>query len=166
MVEFDPRKVSYWQLLQIFWSSHHPTYEIFSRQYRNAIFYRSEEQRIQAEQSRKEVFRIKTRPIYTTIEKAGDFYSAEDYHQKYYLRRLDKLSREFQQIYPENDQFVASTAVARVNGYLGCYGQPEELSRDIGLFGLSPNAQTYLIDYVTTKCTSFKGMTCPAPHKP
>ena len=76
LVEFDPQKVSYQQLLEIFWASHNPTHEIFSRQYRNAVFYLSEEQRIQAEQSRAAIRKIKNRPVYTAIEKAGDFYSA------------------------------------------------------------------------------------------
>jgi len=165
LVEFDPQKVSYQQLLEIFWASHDPTSKIFSHQYRNAVFYLSEEQRIQAEQSREDIRKIKNRPIYTAIEKSGDFYSAEDYHQKYYLRRLDQLIGEFRQIYPDNDQFVASTAAARVNGYLGCNGQPEDLKKEIFLFGLSPLAQTYLIDYVTTDCSRFKGLSCPAPKK-
>ena len=165
MVEFDPQKVSYQQLLQIFWASHDPTYQVFSRQYRNAVFSLSEEQRIQAEQSREDIGKIKNRPVYTAIEKAGDFYPAEDYHQKYYLRRLDKLIGEFKQMYPDNDQFVASTAAARVNGYLGCHGNPEDLKAEIALLGLSLAAQTYLLNYVATDCSRFKGLTCPAPKK-
>ncbi len=165
LVEFDPQKVSYQQLLEIFWASHNPTYEVFSRQYRNAVFYLSEEQRIQAEQSRAAIRKIKNRPIYTAIEKAGDFYSAEDYHQKYYLRRLDKLIGEFKQIYLDNKQFVASTAAARINGYLGCNGKPEDLEKEIALFGLSPAAQEYLVNRVATDCSRFKGLSCPAPKK-
>ncbi len=165
LVEFDPQKVSYQQLLEIFWASHNPTHEIFSRQYRNAVFYLSEEQRIQAEQSRAAIRKIKNRPVYTAIEKAGDFYSAEDYHQKYYLRRLDRLIGEFKQIYPDNNQFVASTAAARINGYLGCNGKPGDLKKEVALFGLSPAAQTYLVNYVVTTCSRFKGLTCPAPKR-
>ena len=165
LVEFDPQKVSYQQLLEIFWASHNPTHEIFSRQYRNAVFYLSEEQRIQAKQSRADIRKIKNRPVYTAIEKAGNFYSAEDYHQKYYLRRLDKLIGEFKQIYPDNNQFVASTAAAKINGYLGCNGNPEDLKKEVAFFGLSPAAQTYLVSYVATACSRFKGLSCPAPKK-
>ena len=165
LVEFDPQVVSYQQLLEIFWSSHNPTYEIFSRQYRNAVLYLSEEQRIQAEQSRADIRKLKNRPIHTAIEKAGDFYSAEDYHQKYYLRRLDRLIGEFKQIYPDNKQFVASTAAARINGYLGCNGKPEDLKKELALLGLSPAAQEYLVNHVATGCSRFKGMSCPAPKK-
>ncbi len=165
LVEFNPREVSYQQLLEVFWGSHNPTTKSFSRQYRNAIFYMTEEQRMQAEQSRELLERTKNRPVYTAIEEAGIFYPAEDYHQKYYLRRLDKLIGEFRQIYPDDDQFIASTAAARINGYLGCNGKPEELKRDVGLFGLSVVTQKYLVAYVATKCSRFNGLTCPAPKR-
>ncbi len=165
LVEFNPQEISYQQLLEVFWNSHDPTYEVYSRQYRNAIFYLSEDQRLQAEQSREFLESIKKHPVYTAIEKAGDFYPAEDYHQKYYLRRLDKLIVEFKQIYPDDDQFVASTAAAKINGYLGCNGRPEDLNKEVGLFGLSLATQKYLVAHISTKCSRFKGLTCPAPKR-
>jgi peptide-methionine (S)-S-oxide reductase len=164
-VEFNPQEVSYRQLLEVFWNSHDSAYEVSSRQYRNAIFYLTEEQRIQAEQSRDLVSQTKNRPVYTAIEKSGDYYPAEDYHQKYYLRRMGELIREFQQMYPDDDQFVASTSAARINGYLGCNSKPEDLQKEIGLLGLSPTAQEHLVEYVSTACSRFEGLTCPAPKK-
>ncbi len=163
LVEFNPQEISYQQLLDLFWESHDPTYESFGRQYRNAIFYLSAEQRLQAERSRELIRKAKKRPVYTAIEKAGDFYPAEDYHQKYYLRRTDKLIGEFRQMYPDEDRFSASTAAARLNGYLGCNGRPEDLQAEIGLLGLSLKAQNYLVEYVTTACSRFEGLTCPVP---
>lgn len=164
-VEFNPQEISYQQLLAVFWNSHDPTSEVYSRQYRNAIFYLSEEQRIQAEKFRERIGKEKKRPVYTAIEKAGVFYPAEDYHQKYYLRRLDKLIGEFKQMYPDNDQLLASTAAARINGYLGCYGNPEDLKEEVALFGLSASTQKYLVEYISTKCSHFRGLTCPAPKR-
>ncbi len=164
-VEFNPQEISYRQLLQIFWASHDPTHKVFSRQYRNAIFYLSDEQRNQAEQSRELVRTSKNRPVYTAIEKAGVFYPAEDYHQKYYLRRMDKLRGELEQIYPDNDQFSASTAAARINGYLGCNGKVADLQREINLLGLSLSAQKRLLEYVTSTCSGFAGVTCAAPKQ-
>jgi len=164
-VEFNPQEISYQQLLDVFWASHDPTYKVYSRQYRNAIFYLSEEQRIQAERSRELIEKSKKRPVYSAIEKAGVFYPAEDYHQKFYLRQKDKLIEEFKQIYPDDDQFIASTAAARINGYLGCNGKPEDLKKEVGLLGLSAAAQNYLVEYVATACRQFKGLTCPAPKR-
>lgn len=164
-VEFNPQEISYQQLLNVFWASHDSAYKVYSRQYRNAIFYLSEEQRIQAERSRELIEKSTKRPVHTAIEKAGDYYPAEDYHQKYYLRGMDKLMGEFKQIYPDIDQFVASTAAARINGYLGCNGKPQDLKIEVGLLGLSAAAQNYLVEYVATACRQFKGLTCPAPKQ-
>ena len=164
-VVFNPQEISYRQLLDLFWDSHDPTYEVFSRQYRNAVFYLNEEQRVQAEQSRERIKRDRNRPVYTAIEKAGNFYPAEDYHQKYYLRRDDRLIAEFKRLYPDERRFAASTAAARINGYLGCNGRPEDLQREIGRLGLSESGQNHLLNYVTTACSRFEGLTCPAPAR-
>lgn len=152
--------MSYSQLLDVFWKSHNSASKVFSRQYRNAIFYMSEEQRLEAEQSRDRLEQTTKRPVYTAIDPGTDFYPAENYHQKYYLRSVDRLITEFKRMYPDENQFAASTAAAKINGYLGCYGQPDNLKSEINLFGLSQGAQQYLIEQVSTKCGRFKGVGC------
>jgi peptide-methionine (S)-S-oxide reductase len=91
-VVFDPAKVSYPQLLKVFWESHDPTQGMrqgndTGTQYRSAIFYHGEEQKAAAEQSKAE-FQVKLDQagygeITTQIAAASDFYFAEDYHQQY-----------------------------------------------------------------------------------
>ncbi len=149
----------------MFWNSHDSTNKVYSRQYRNAIFYLSEEQRLQAEKSREQISKEKNRQVYTAIEKAGNFYPAENYHQKYYLRNTGKLIAEFKRMYPDDSRFIASTAAARINGYLGCHGTADDLLKEIGSFGLSPEAQKYLLDYVSTSCHQVESATCGAPKK-
>jgi peptide-methionine (S)-S-oxide reductase len=93
-VTFDPAKVSYEQLLDIFWQAHDPTQvnrqgPDFGTQYRSAIFFHSPEQEAAAKKSRaaldaKGKFK---RPIATEITPAGAFYRAEEYHQKYLQKR-------------------------------------------------------------------------------
>lgn len=163
LVEYDPQVISFRQLLAVFWDSHDPTYQVFGRQYRNAVFYRTEEQRKEAEQTSRTIAEEKKRPVHTAIEKAGDFYPAEDYHQKYYLRRTEQLFNEFRLLFPDEEQFAASTAATRINGYLGCNGQKEDLQSEIGQLGLSLKAQNYLVEFLTISCTRFEGLTCPAP---
>lgn len=163
LVEFDPDMISYDQLLDVFWASHDPTDEVFSRQYRNVVFYHSSSQKEQAERSRDRQAERLRRTVYTRIERATDFYPAEDYHQKYYLRRTEKLFEEFRKLFPGEEDFTASTAAARLNGYLGCNGQPEDLQKEIDSLGLSVAGQNYLLEYLTTACNRFDGMTCPAP---
>ncbi|HZS66345.1 MAG TPA: peptide-methionine (S)-S-oxide reductase MsrA [Burkholderiales bacterium] len=92
-VTFDPAKVSYEQLLDVFWVNHDPT--VTNRQfcdsgtqYRPAIFYLNDEQKRLAEASKAKWDKEKPfkQPILTEITKAGPFYPAEDYHQDYYKK--------------------------------------------------------------------------------
>jgi peptide-methionine (S)-S-oxide reductase len=90
-VEFDPEKVTYKSLLDLFWRMHDPTTlnrqgADVGTQYRSIIFYHSDEQKREAEEAKKELEKAGTygRPIVTRIEKAGPFYPAEGYHQDYF----------------------------------------------------------------------------------
>ena len=93
-VEYDPEKVSYEQLLEVFWNCHNPTTlnrqgPDVGSQYRSAIFYHTPEQEEAAEKSKKELSATNKhgRPIVTLIEEADTFYRAEDYHQQYLEKR-------------------------------------------------------------------------------
>jgi peptide-methionine (S)-S-oxide reductase len=94
LVDFDPAVVSFEQLLDIFWKSHDPTTlnrqgPDVGTQYRSAIFYFNGEQKSVAEASRaRESLGGKhRRPLATEITPASTFYPAEEYHQKYLLKR-------------------------------------------------------------------------------
>jgi len=93
-VEYDPEKVSYEQLLDVFWSSHDPTQlnrqgPDVGRQYRSVIFFHDDAQRAAAEKSKAalESSGKHSRPIVTEIEPAPTFHRAEDYHQRYLEKR-------------------------------------------------------------------------------
>ncbi len=163
-IEFDPLVVTYAELLAVFWDLHDPTSNPWSRQYRNAIFYLNESQQQQAEQSYALQTQSSSADIKTALEPARAFYPAEDYHQKYLLRQSSRLFSEFRAIYPEAADFVASTAAARVNGYLGCNGDPLMLQHQLEDFGLSRAVQEEFIKEVSRACSQFSGLTCPAPR--
>lgn len=89
-VTFDPNKVSYEELLTVFWYVHDPTTKNrqgpdIGNQYRSAIFYHTEEQKKQAEQSKKNLEKTGKykKKIVTEITQATTFYPAEEYHQQY-----------------------------------------------------------------------------------
>jgi peptide-methionine (S)-S-oxide reductase len=90
---FDPNKISYEQLVEVFWKIHNPTtknrqgFDVGS-QYRSVIFYHSEEQKRIAELSREKLQNSGKLPdkIVTEIVPAQEFYKAEEYHQKYYRK--------------------------------------------------------------------------------
>ncbi|MBK6904381.1 MAG: peptide-methionine (S)-S-oxide reductase MsrA [Saprospirales bacterium] len=89
-VNFNPKVLSFADLLEIFWSTHDPTTpnrqgNDVGPQYRSAIFYHNEAQKAIAEQSKKEVAtQIWDDPIVTEIAPLNGFWKAEDYHQNYY----------------------------------------------------------------------------------
>ena len=93
-VTFDPAKIGYRQLLEVFWQIHDPTQinrqgPDSGTQYRTAIFFHSPEQEAVAKESKAalEASKKLRRPIATEITPAGKFYLAEDYHQRYLEKR-------------------------------------------------------------------------------
>ena len=92
-IVYDPRKISYPQLLDVFWRNVDPTtpnaqFCDVGDQYRSAIFYHDESQRKAAETSKRAVERKKTfkEPVVTEIAPATRFYPAEEYHQDYHRK--------------------------------------------------------------------------------
>ncbi|XP_033375523.1 LOW QUALITY PROTEIN: peptide methionine sulfoxide reductase MsrA 1-like [Parus major] len=95
-VVFDPQKISYEELLKVFWENHDPTQgmrqqEDVGTQYRSVIYTLGPEQQGAALRSRdmyqQELGAERRGDITTTIEPAGDFYYAEDYHQQYLYKQ-------------------------------------------------------------------------------
>jgi len=93
-VEYDPAKVSYEDLLKVFWENHDPTQlnrqgPDWGTQYRSAIFYHSpdQEEAARASTAKLEKSGQYSRPIVTQIVPASTFYQAEDYHQQYLEKR-------------------------------------------------------------------------------
>jgi len=114
-IEFDPAEIAFKDLLTVFFATHDPTTlnrqgNDVGTQYRSAIFYADEEQKQEAEAFIKELNDSKSfgKPVVTTLEPLGEFYEAEDYHQKYYANnpyqpycqymippKLNKLHKQF-----------------------------------------------------------------------
>lgn len=93
-VTFDPEKVTYDDLLAVFWAEHDPTTlnrqgPDVGEQYRSAIFFNSLEQQAASEKSKQDLEQSGhfNRPIVTEISPAGTFWEAEDYHQQYLEKR-------------------------------------------------------------------------------
>jgi methionine-S-sulfoxide reductase len=92
-IEFDPAQTSFKELLGIFWRMHDPTTENrqgvdVGTQYRSAIFYHSNDQKVQAEESKAAFDKsgVFAKPAVTQIVPASTFYPAESYHQDYFNR--------------------------------------------------------------------------------
>lgn len=93
-VEFDPKVITYKQILGLFFEWHSP-YHSKRAQYRSAIWYHNESQKAVAEEAMAD--KVKTLPagreLHTALEPANDFYLAEEYHQKYYAKQGRGMGR-------------------------------------------------------------------------
>ncbi len=94
-IVFDPKKTTLDKILSVFWEAHDPT--TLNRQgadsgtqYRSAIFYYTESQKVASEKSKEAAGKEFSKPIVTEITKATDFFAAEDYHQNYYNLNKNK----------------------------------------------------------------------------
>ena len=161
-IDYDPTQISYEQLLTVFWSSHSPIYEPWSRQYMSIIFYHNEEQKRLAIETKESEEAKLGRAVSTEIVPFSKFYLAEDYHQKYYLRQESALMAEFSAIYPATEDFIASTAAARVNGYVGGYGTLATLEEEPSILGLSEAGIKRLLEIADRGLEHL----CPLPYAP
>jgi peptide-methionine (S)-S-oxide reductase len=88
-VEFDPERVTYDELLDVFWASHNPTtrnrqgFDV-GTQYRSAVYFHSSEQEAAVRASRDRAQQGLRKEIVTEIEPATTFWPAEEYHQRYF----------------------------------------------------------------------------------
>jgi peptide-methionine (S)-S-oxide reductase len=90
-ITYDPKKITYEKLLEVFWRNVDPLtpnrqFCDIGSQYRTAIFYHDETQKRLAEESKKALAKRFKEPIVTEIVAASEFYPAEDYHQDYYIK--------------------------------------------------------------------------------
>jgi peptide-methionine (S)-S-oxide reductase len=110
-IEFNPEKVSFEKLLEVFWKTHDPTTlnrqgADVGTQYRSVIFYHDDTQKEIAERSRQKALALFQKPIVTEIAALPKFYRAEEYHQDYFKKnpsapycqvvirpKLDKLKK-------------------------------------------------------------------------
>ena len=147
-VDYDPERITYSQLLEIFWQRHRPDKQSWSRQYMNAVFYHNEQQHQLAMTSKAAVEQRIGRIVKTKVVPLRSFTKAEDYHQKYILKGHYELNKEMLRIYPRHQDFVDSTAVARLNAYAGGHGTRSQLLREIEMLGLSDEGRKILTELV------------------
>ena len=115
----------------------------------SAVFvHNDEQQRLALETKEREAIR-RNGKIFTEIIPASEFYLAEDYHQKYWLRQKRDLLKELSTIYPTDRGLVDSTAAARINGYLANHGTAESLRAEFNDPDLSPQVREKLLKIVS-----------------
>lgn len=147
-LDFNPDEITYEELLQIFFQNHNPEYMAPRRQYASTIFYHDESQKLAAEQALENVQQSMGRKLLTELLPYEKFFMAEAYHQKYYLQLVAALKAEIKNYYPSFEDFVNSTAAARINGYAKGLGTIAQLDREIDELGLSEKGKKRLREIV------------------
>ena len=145
-MDFDPGIITYEELLNVLWQNHSPQSRPWSRQYMSAIFYHNEEQKKKAMESLKQQQSVMNTRLYTEILPASRFYSAEEYHQKYYLRQRKEIVAALKGIFRFEDDFRDSTATARLNGYFGRYLSFADLEGELNSSDLSAEDRKRILD--------------------
>ena len=112
-IDYDPEKISYNELLEIFKYNHNQFFGSSQRE-RSIIFYQNEDQKQKAK-----AMLEKENKLNVEISPLDEFYIAENNHQKYYLQRNFELLELLKQQYPDSNELIHSTAAARLNAYEG-----------------------------------------------
>ncbi|MBN2398578.1 MAG: peptide-methionine (S)-S-oxide reductase [Deltaproteobacteria bacterium] len=150
-IEFDPEKVPYGELADLFWSSHDPRRRPPSRQYMAAIFYHTDDQKQSILEARDRHVSEGEGRVFTQVLPASTFYPAEEYHQKYYLQQEPSLMRMLGELYPNRQAILDSAAAARLNGYLAAHLTFDEFREALlDLDDLPPNAREKIMNGVSS----------------
>jgi len=150
-IEFDPEKVRYSELADLFWSSHDPGKRPRSRQYMSAVFYHTEDQKREILEARDRSL-SEGQKIFTQILPASVFYPAEECHQKYSLQKERTLMKVLDELHSDRRALFDSPAAARLNGYLAGHMTIEELGKALrDLDDLSPTAREKILDSVPNR---------------
>lgn len=152
LVEYDPTVVSYRELLEEFWSGHNPGRNPWMNQYRSMIFPVTAEQEAIARRALALERDRRTGAVLTEVRPIDRFYRDRSYHDKYYLRRHDRLWAAVVDVFATTDAALASTVAARLNALSAGRGSREAvaaaLSEAVTSGEISPRAEAGLLEMV------------------
>lgn len=153
--------ISYEELVDLMFALHDPSADPGYAQYRSLILTSDDEQLTIARDRAAAVSAALGKPLTTRIEPLKEFWPAEDYHQKYYLRNDTMLLSQFRGMLGGSELALRdSTAAMRVNGYLAGSGTQARLKGEIDSFGLSGSARAHLSSLVGETAS---GAACALP---
>ncbi|UJF16103.1 peptide-methionine (S)-S-oxide reductase MsrA [Jeotgalibaca sp. MA1X17-3] len=138
-ITFDPQLLSLESLLHTFWQTHDATKNRFyrERQYISLIVFQNIQQKKIAENIKQIEEKRQGKEIQTEFQVATPFYPAEDYHQKYFLRRFKEATKNVQKLFPDEETFIRSTISARLNGFIRENKSLPEIKEEIKNWDLS-----------------------------
>ncbi len=147
-IDFDPTLICFEQIMEVFWENHHPSRRrgYGGRQYMSLLLYHNEIQKNEALQIKRKWEKIRGEVIPTEIKSYTQFFLAEEKHQKYYLKRYKTAYEAVRELFTTHDQFVQSTLIARLNGFVREFGTLSDLKSEIETWGLSKSDQIRILE--------------------
>ncbi|WBW99677.1 peptide-methionine (S)-S-oxide reductase [Oceanirhabdus sp. W0125-5] len=147
-IHYDPDIVSYEELVEMFFDTQTCPHLNQSNQYRSILFYEDENEKDIILRIMEKKEKDKGEKFDTDIRPFKNFYPAEDYHQKYYFKRIRKLYHDMKEIYISEKELTMSTAVGHINGYVHGHGNNEMLKEEIHELGLTEEGKELLESFV------------------
>ena len=130
-ISYNPDKITYEELLEVFWENHDSQTAITSGQYRSEIFFVDEKQaavvRNFVERKKENV----SEDINLSLSQLKEFYEAEDYHQKYYLSQDNRLSQYREDLLALGEDLTYSRIITKLNAYSQDYLSEEDLISEL-----------------------------------
>ena len=145
-IEYDPKKVSFSKLLELFAKDHNPFAKSWSTQYKAVLWTHGAEQAKAAQAWATALAKERGKSITTEIRPAQRFWIAEGYHQKYYLRSRKYLLQELLGISATDKQILDSTLAACANGWVTGAGDAKQIEREAKILGLNERQRKALKD--------------------
>ncbi len=141
-LDFDSREISFASLLERFFEWHNAFRKPYARQYMSAVMLHDEEQKLawlKAVTEREDA----KRKVLSEVQDFSGFTWAEDYHQKYFLRKNRLLALELKSRFPTYEELVNSTAAMKANAILAGHLSPKE--DELKDLGFSAEARSQLL---------------------
>lgn len=149
-IDYNPREISYGELLQVFWSHHNPVningYK--GRQYLSLILFHNDEQERIIRETVNLMRQEKSGIEITEIQPYTVFYPAEGRHQKYYLKRFPDAIEKLRALYPANEVLEASTLASRLNGLAKGYANMERIRQELRTWPMCEPARTRIAETI------------------
>ncbi len=126
-VEFNPAQIAFSQFLDLFWNAHDPSYARSGSQYRAILLCENDQQHAEALTGARAVQRDRGTPVLTEIAVGKPFYAAEDYHQKWKLRRHAQLFDALLDDFDDEAALLRSFAATKLNAAVGGHLSRQQL---------------------------------------
>ncbi|WP_303969004.1 peptide-methionine (S)-S-oxide reductase MsrA [Sporosarcina ureae] len=145
-IDYDPKIISYEEILLHFWRNHYPNRDQYKgQQYISSLRYRTDEQKQMIIQVRYEMEKELGEQIETEVTKLERFTLAESRHQKYYLKRYPNVLEQLDPLYASEESLIGSTFAARLNGFVKGFSTRDQILTEIESWPLHENARQHLI---------------------